>query len=1470
MFRKRMLLLLLLCALSAGESAAVTLGNYMMLREPPADCDVAAQNPPTPVSTFLTTDVQAVLWFYVIGAKAGDVAESQYFSPGGQFYSPASGAWPALPSDGSYCYPDLPLKIAGAAPASMPGLWTVRVLYNGTLFFTLTFTIAPPSSNSLSVPSSSNIFAAGRTSTSPMDGTLPPTFSFSAGPGKVLTFQSVTGTVQCGPSPTWSSNGPDGLAYASDINSYNNISGLVHPRKSMFLTGVFLAGSLPAAAPARLNFTNDSFTTLSPAIGQTFFIGDGLTGTGTGTQQQFLVPPEATRLFLGYADASFFRGNPGSYFDNSGSLTATFNVSTGGACSYTLNAAGAQAPAAASAGTVVVSTVAGCPWTATSNAAWVTITSGASGSGGGTVSYSVTANTGTAARTGTLTIAGQTFTVTQSAANPSCSYAITPNSASAPAGLSSGTVSVTTTSGCSWAATSNASWITITAGSSGTGSGTVAYSVAPNVGTVPRTGTLTIAGRTFTVTQAGAPAAAAPLISAGGVVNAADYSVNLSPGILFSIFGTDLAPATRLAAAVPLPRSLDGVSVEVIDGSQIVSAPLVFVSQGQINAQMPFQIQSASVGVRVRNAAGLSNTMTVPMSTRAPRLLTASQDGKGQAVAVHLDYSLVTASAPGAPGEILVLFLTGLGAVNPAISEGAPGGDGGSLGPLNHVTESVEVLVGGVPAIVHFAGLAPGFPGLYQINFEVPQNAPAGLVTFVVTMDSQQSQAGVTLASSRGAMEPVAIAAVGPAGGDIEGAGFRLTVPAGAFSESQQLDLSRATKCGLTEATRVSPMYGVSGLPGVISQLLVVEIDVSNQVLPQDGTYIVMEAAGGGQIWLKASVAGSRARVTLPSAGQTAASPSSRATSSDRSSLAARAATDEEKVMAIFWVLAGITSKASGSGRFEILRETGVPSGLAAEVEDKLDLAYHKMGTIYSPGQVLTDPANPMMVYLGHYGGKLKEPWGEMLYSPEGHRVEQHSRLKVDVDYETTFPNTGTTLWQDLGFKASHLLFHALLGDPRNHDLWFEEAAATLFEHELGGRDYYPGQMYENAGFLLRRGLNATGIASESEARRHGYGAALFLRTLSVSPSEILRLYSMEVHAEQVLYGPDEPIPPLVYIAARGNADLRQAWLNFTGTRISPPGAVPAKLLALAKENSAEFTSVSSRKTEVYLSQDLSAWIGQINIRFQPAAGTKFIAEVTGNSDTYFFVYTLEGESPVKKFGPQKRIEVASEALFSSGQSLLILVSDARAREPFNGSTLTTLDVHLESGPGLMEDLRQAKQLVASFSADFYCAVDIGMDCDRFSGLKISSYQPPYLVPPLAPLTWLGLTRVTSSGTASFVSGSYTYDFTVSLDAHFSDDGKTLLKGVFSRRTEARSPWKYVETLEYTLTDVPYTRIFFEVDGTRKYVYQVIGVAGKTHLTGLKGSSTELDGRLRVVLGGVSWNSYTSITFTLDTGLHTP
>lgn len=170
-------------------------------------------------------------------------------------------------------------------------------------------------------------------------------------------------------------------------------------------------------------------------------------------------------------------------------------------CSYTIDPTSAST--AATGGTpapVTVTTAAGCVWAATSQAPWITITSGATGTGTGSVRYSVAANAGDA-RSGTLTIAGQTFTVSQASR---CTFSISPTSQSFDFKRGEGSVSVATDGGCAWTATitSGASWIVITDGSSGTGTGTVAFRVAQNQDE-PRTGTLTIAGHTFTIRQDG-------------------------------------------------------------------------------------------------------------------------------------------------------------------------------------------------------------------------------------------------------------------------------------------------------------------------------------------------------------------------------------------------------------------------------------------------------------------------------------------------------------------------------------------------------------------------------------------------------------------------------------------------------------------------------------------------------------------------------------------------------------------------------------------------------------------------------------------------------------------------------------------------------------------------------------------------------------------------------------------------------
>ena len=149
--------------------------------------------------------------------------------------------------------------------------------------------------------------------------------------------------------------------------------------------------------------------------------------------------------------------------------------------------------------------------------------------------------------------------------------------------------------------------------------------------------------------------------------------------------------------------------------------------------------------MQVRNAGGTGDTQSVPVWPRAPKLITKTQDGKGDPILLHSkDYSLVSAQSPAMPNEYLVLLLTGLGAVNPPIAAGLPGGDNAGLGPLNIVTSTVTVSIGGRTLATSFAGLMPGFPGVYQVNFQVPPAFLPGSYSFYVMVDNAMSQDGVT------------------------------------------------------------------------------------------------------------------------------------------------------------------------------------------------------------------------------------------------------------------------------------------------------------------------------------------------------------------------------------------------------------------------------------------------------------------------------------------------------------------------------------------------------------------------------------------------------------------------------------------------------------------------------------------------------------------------------------------------------
>jgi len=172
-------------------------------------------------------------------------------------------------------------------------------------------------------------------------------------------------------------------------------------------------------------------------------------------------------------------------------------------CSFGVSPLTLSMGTAGGAASIVVTTDTTCTWSTGSAASWIAV-SPASGSGPGTVTLTVSPNGTAALRSGTVTIAGQTVTVSQDAA-ASCAYSLASSTQSVPAAGGSGTVSVTTSAGCAWTAASGAGWLTVSP-PGGTGPGTVSFTAAVNTTGAARTSALVIGGRTLTITQGAAAA----------------------------------------------------------------------------------------------------------------------------------------------------------------------------------------------------------------------------------------------------------------------------------------------------------------------------------------------------------------------------------------------------------------------------------------------------------------------------------------------------------------------------------------------------------------------------------------------------------------------------------------------------------------------------------------------------------------------------------------------------------------------------------------------------------------------------------------------------------------------------------------------------------------------------------------------------------------------------------------------------
>jgi uncharacterized protein (TIGR03437 family) len=223
------------------------------------------------------------------------------------------------------------------------------------------------------------------------------------------------------------------------------------------------------------------------------------------------------------------------------------------------------------------------------------------------------------------------------------------------------------------------------------------------------------------------------------VTDGASFGPRIVPGELATIFGTSLASSTAQPSSTPLPNSLNGTSVLVNN----IAAPLVYASATQINFQVPSSLTTSPVTVQVKTTAGSSATYSVPLVLQGPAIF---QYAPNRAVAQNADGSLNSSKNPAAANSVITVYLTGQGAVNNAVVDGAAT----PSSPLSKATATATATVGIQSATVQFLGLAPGFVGLAQANILLP-NLPAGDFPLVITVGSRMSTSAVISIQNSGA-----------------------------------------------------------------------------------------------------------------------------------------------------------------------------------------------------------------------------------------------------------------------------------------------------------------------------------------------------------------------------------------------------------------------------------------------------------------------------------------------------------------------------------------------------------------------------------------------------------------------------------------------------------------------------------------------------------------------------------------------
>ncbi len=241
-----------------------------------------------------------------------------------------------------------------------------------------------------------------------------------------------------------------------------------------------------------------------------------------------------------------------------------------------------------------------------------------------------------------------------------------------------------------------------------------------------------------------APSGSTPWINPTGVQNSASsspFTAGVSHGELMTLYGANLASGTVvMQGGIPFPKTLGGV--QVLMNNQPV--PIYYVSPTQIAVIVPYTVNDNIVQIQVVRDTVPSNAVTEFRYTTGPGLFSESEQGQGLAKILHTDYRQVTPDNPTIPGDVLQIYLTGLGDVGPTIADGG-------LGPappqqLSEAVANITAYVDNIQAPVSYAGLAPGLAGLYQVNITVPDGVSNGDVYVdIAGPDSYTSQVTVPM-----------------------------------------------------------------------------------------------------------------------------------------------------------------------------------------------------------------------------------------------------------------------------------------------------------------------------------------------------------------------------------------------------------------------------------------------------------------------------------------------------------------------------------------------------------------------------------------------------------------------------------------------------------------------------------------------------------------------------------------------------